>query len=96
MKHLKTIDYLFLQFRSTHIKLEDIRVEYYSHLSSEKMKEKARQQLLPFTCFRIDESSQKGHFFVEIHELAKTIDEIYLKSYHSFKSIVQKTTSPKE
>jgi hypothetical protein len=26
------------------------------------MKEKARQQQLPFTCFRIDEGSQKGHF----------------------------------
>ena len=66
MNHLNTIDYLFLQFRSIHIKLEDIRTVYYSHLCPEKMKEKARQQQLPFTCFRIDEGSQKGHFFVEI------------------------------
>ena len=64
MNHLNTIDYLFLQFRSIHIKLEDIRAVYYSHLCPEKMKEKARQQQLPFTCFRIDEGSQKGHFFV--------------------------------
>jgi|GEM_PF-1293033 len=96
MNHLSTIDYLFLQFRSIHIKLEDIRAEYYSHICSEKMKEKARQQQLPFTCFRIDESSQKGLFFVEIHELAKSIDEIYLKNYQSFKSAVQKSTKPKE
>jgi hypothetical protein len=60
------------------------------------MKEKARHQQLPFTCFRIDESSRKGHFFVEIHELARAIDEIYLKNYQSFKSAVQKSTKPKE
>lgn len=69
---------------------------YYSHLCPEKMKEKARQQQLPFTCFRIDEGSQKGHFFVEIHELARAIDEIYLKNHQSFKSAVQKSTKPKE
>ena len=96
MNHLNTIDYLFLQFRSIHIKLEDIRAVYYSHLCPEKMKEKARQQQLPFTCFRIDEGSQKGHFFVEIHELARAIDEIYLKNHQSFKSAVQKSTKPKE
>ena len=60
------------------------------------MKETARQQQLPFTCFRIDESSRKGHFFVEIHELTKALDEIYLKNYQSFKSVVQKSTKPKE
>lgn len=96
MNHLNTIDYLFLQFRSIHIKLEDIRAVYYSHLCPEKMKEKARQQQLPFTCFRIDESSQKGHFFVEIHEFSKAIDEIYLKNRQSFTSAVQKSTKPKE
>ena len=87
---------LFLQFRSIHIKLEDIRAVYYSHLCPEKMKEKARQQQLPFTCFRIDEGSQKGHFFVEIHEFSKAIDEIYLKNRQSFTSAVQKSTKPKE
>ncbi len=81
---------------SKHIKLEDIRKEYFSHLCSEKMQERARQQQLPFTCFRIDESSQKGCFFVEIHELARVLDEIYLKNYQSFKDFVQKSTKPKE
>ena len=53
-------------------------------------------QQLPFTCFRIDEGSQKGHFFVEIHEFSKAIDEIYLKNRQSFTSAVQKSTKPKE
>ena len=69
---------------------------YYSHLCPEKMKEKARQQQLPFTCFRIDEGSQKGHFFVEIHELARAIDEIYLINRQSFTSSVQKSIILKE
>ncbi|QOW41977.1 hypothetical protein G0027_03360 [Acinetobacter indicus] len=90
MDRLSTTDYLFLKFRSTFIKLEDIRKEYYPHLCIEKMQEKARQQRFPFTCFRIDES-QKGAFFVEIHELANVMDEIYLKSYQSFKASIQKS-----
>jgi hypothetical protein len=61
-----------------------------------KNEEKARQQQLPFTCFRIDEGSQKGHFFVEIHEFSKAIDEIYLKNRQSFTSAVQKSTNLKD
>ncbi|MFV5265361.1 pyocin activator PrtN family protein [Acinetobacter courvalinii] len=94
MLQLNTVDYLFLKFRSTFIKLEDIKYEYYPHLCIEKMQERARQQRFPFTCFRIDES-QKGSFFVEIHELARVMDEIYLKSYQSFKSSIQKSTHAK-
>lgn len=96
MNQLNTIDYLFLQFRTVHIKLEDIRKQYFSHLCLEKMQEKARQQKLPFTCFRFDESSQKGYFFVEIHELARALDEIYLKNYQNFKANVQESTKPKD
>ena len=96
MNQLNTTDYLFLQFRTVHIKLEDIRKQYFSHLCYEKMQEKARQQKLPFTCYRFDESSQKGSFFVEIHEFAKVLDEIYLSNYNSFKANVQKSTKPKE
>lgn len=90
MDRLNTTDYLFLKFRSTLIKLEDVRKEFYSHLSQEKMQERARQQLLPFACFRIDDS-QKGFFFVEIHELAKALDEIYAKNYRSFQTSTQKS-----
>ncbi len=85
MPHLKTADYLFLKFRSTFIKLDDVCNEFYPHLCKEKVLEKVRQQKFPFTCFRIDES-QKGFLFVEINELAKVLDEIYVNNYESFKS----------
>ncbi|MBI0395450.1 MULTISPECIES: pyocin activator PrtN family protein [Acinetobacter] len=84
MKDLNTADYLFLKFHSTLIKLDDVSKEYYPHLCKEKVLEKARQQKFPFTCFRIDES-QKGPFFVEIHELANVLDELYKKGYQNFK-----------
>lgn len=90
MENLNTTDYLFLKFRSTFIRLDDIAKEYYSHLSKEKVLEKARQQKFPFTCFRIDES-QKGAFFVDIHELAEFLDKIYRKSYQSFHASAQKS-----
>ncbi len=52
---------------------------YYSHLCPEKMKEKARQQQLPFTCFRIDEGSQKAAIFLwKYMNFLKAIDEISL------------------
>jgi len=59
MNRLNTADYLFLKFKSTFIKLEDVSKEYYPHLCKEKVLEKARQQKFPFTCFRIDESQMK-------------------------------------
>jgi hypothetical protein len=93
MENLNTTDYLFLKFRSTFIRLDDIAKEYYSHLSKEKVLEKARQQKFPFTCFRIDES-QKGAFFVDIHELAEVLDKIYRKSYQSFHASAQKSIKP--
>lgn len=88
MNNLKTADWLFLQFRSTLIKLDDVSKEYYPHLCKEKVLEKARQQKFPFTCLRIDES-QKGPFFVEIHELANVLDELYKKGYQNFKTSTQ-------
>lgn len=89
MNHLNTADYLFLKFKSTLIKLDDICKEYYPHLCKEKVLEKARQQKFPFTCFRIDDS-QKGPFFVEIGELANVLDNIYKSSYQGFRSSTQK------
>lgn len=94
MDRLNTADYLFLKFKSTLIKLEDVSKEYYPHLCKEKVLEKARQQKFPFTCFRIDES-QKGAFFVEIHELAQILDNIYKNSYQSFQSATQKAIDSK-
>ena len=84
MNRLNTAHYLFLKFKSTFIKLEDVSKEYYPHLCKEKVLEKARQQKFPFTCFRIDES-QKGPFFVNIVELATALDEIYNKGYQNFR-----------
>lgn len=92
--HPSTADYLFLKFRSATPKLNDIAQEYYPHLSKEKVLEKARQQKFPFTYFRIDES-QKGAFFVDIHEFSKILDEIYLRSYQSFQSSTQKAINSK-
>ncbi|MGS0707700.1 pyocin activator PrtN family protein [Acinetobacter sp. ANC 3781] len=94
MYHLNTADYLFLKFRSTLIKLDDVCKEFYPHLCKEKVLEKARQQKFPFACFRIDES-QKGAFFVEIHELAQVLDDIYKNSYQSFLSATQKAINSK-
>jgi hypothetical protein len=94
MNHLNTADYLFLKFKSTLIKLDDVSKEYYPHLCKEKVLEKARQKKFPFTCFRIDES-QKGTFFVEIHELAQVLDDIYKNSYQSFRSSTQKAINSK-
>lgn len=88
MKDLNTTDYLFLKFRSTFIKLDDVSKEYYPHLCKEKVLEKARQHKFPFACFRFDES-QKGAFFVEIHELASVLDELYKKGYQNFKASTQ-------
>lgn len=90
MNHLNTADYLFLKFKSTFIKLEDVSKEYYPHLCKEKVLEKARQKKFPFACFRIDES-QKGAFFVEIHELAQVLDSIYQNSYQDFLSSAQES-----
>ena len=90
LNQLKSIDYLFLKFKSVTPKLEDIAEEYYPHLSKEKVLEKARQQKFPFTCFRIDES-QKGPFFVEINELAQVLDDLYKKGYQNFKASTQNT-----
>jgi len=94
MDTINTTDYLFLKFRSKLIKLDDVSKEYYPHLCKEKVLEKARQQKFPFTCFRIDES-QKGAFFVEIHELAQVLDDIYKNSYQSFLSSTQKAINSK-
>jgi hypothetical protein len=91
MENFKTIDVLFLKFRSTFIKLDDVAKEFYSHLSKEKVLEKARQQKFPFPCFRLDES-QKGPLFVKIGDLAEALDEAYLKNYHVFKSAALKAT----
>lgn len=82
---ITTYDYLFLKYRSIYIKLEDIVTEYYPNLCREKMLAKARQQKFPFTCFRIDES-QKGAFFVSIHEFAKVIDNIYSNQHSIFQN----------
>lgn len=87
--NLTTIDYLFLKFRSTHIKLEDIAKEFYPHLCKEKVLEKARQQKFPFVCFRFDES-QKSPFFVNIHDVAEVFDEIYHNSHSIFQNTIQK------
>ncbi|MCE1270317.1 MAG: pyocin activator PrtN family protein [Acinetobacter sp.] len=95
MDRLSTVDYLFLKFRSVYIKLEVVSKEFYPTLGRDKMLEKARQQKFPFTCFRMDES-QKGEFFVDIHELARVLDEIYVRSYQSFKAAMQKSTKSKE
>lgn len=86
---LTTYDYLFLKYRSIHIKLEDIVTEYYPNLCRENMLTKARQQKFPFTCFRIDES-QKGAFFVSIYEFAKVIDKIYSDQHSIFQNRTQK------
>lgn len=94
MLQLNTADYLFLKFRSTFIKLDDVCKEFYPHLCKEKVLEKVRQQKFPFTCFRIDES-QKGFLFVDIHELARVLDEIYLNNYQSFQSSIQKSIHSK-
>lgn len=90
MYDLKTIDYLFLKYRTLHIKLEDITKEFYPHLCKEKVLERARQKKFPFACFRFDDS-QKSPFFVHIHELANAFDEIYGKSHSIFQNTTQKT-----
>lgn len=87
MKDLNTVDYLFIKFRSNLIKLDDVCKEYYPHLCKEKVLEKVRLKKFPFLCFRIDES-QKGPLFVEITELARVLDGIYIEKYKSFKSTV--------
>lgn len=89
MYDLKTIDYLFLKYRTTPIKLEDITKEFYPHLCKERVLEKARQQKFPFACFRIDDS-QKSPFFVHIHDLANAFDEIYRKSFPIYQNTMQK------
>ncbi|MCH7310520.1 pyocin activator PrtN family protein [Acinetobacter sp. ANC 4805] len=90
MYELKTIDYLFLKYRTPHIKLEDITKEFYPHLCKERVLEKARQQKFPFACFRLDDS-QKAPFFVRIEELANAFDEIYRQSHSIFQNTMQKT-----
>ncbi len=86
---LATHDYLFLKFRSVHIKLEDVVKEYYPNLCKENMLARAREKRFPFTCYRIDES-QKGAFFVNLHELAEAIDNIYRTQYSIFQNRTQK------
>lgn len=90
MNNLNTTDYLFLRFRSTLIKLDDVSKEYYPHLCKKKVLEKARQQKFPFACIRIDDS-QKGPFFVNIHELARVLDDMYKKGYQAFQGSTQKS-----
>jgi len=73
---LSTSDYLFMRYRSTTVKLEDVVKDYYPHLSKVKMLEKARNQDFPFTCFRLDKS-QKAPYFVHVKDLAKVLDQNY-------------------
>lgn len=86
---LSTFDYLFLKFRSLHVKLEDVVKEYYPHLCKERMLERVRQNRFPFSCFRMDDS-QKGTLFVNIRELAEVIDDIYRKQHTIFQNRTQK------
>ncbi|MBJ8504368.1 pyocin activator PrtN family protein [Acinetobacter seifertii] len=86
---LSTFDYLFLKFRSLHVKLEDVVKEYYPHLCKERMLERVRQNRFPFSCFRMDDS-QKGTLFVDIRELAEVIDDIYRKQHTIFQNRTQK------
>lgn len=86
---LSTFDYLFLKFRSLHVKLEDVAQEYYPHLCKERMLERVRQNRFPFSCFRMDDS-QKGTLFVDIRELADVIDDIYRKQHTIFQNRTQK------
>lgn len=87
MYKIMTADYLFLKYRTTFIKLEDITNEFYPHLCKEKILEKARQHKFPFLCVRLDDS-QKSPLFVHIHDLANAFDDIYRKSYPIFQNTI--------
>ena len=88
MYELKTIDYLFLKYRTPHIKLEDITKEFYPHLCRERVLEKARQQKFPFACFRLEDSQKL--LFVRLEELANAFDEIYRQGHSIFQNTMQK------
>ncbi len=73
---LSTSDYLFMRYRNTTVKLDDVVKDYYPHLSKVKMLEKARNQDFPFSCFRLDKS-QKAPYFVHVKDLANVLDQQY-------------------
>lgn len=77
---LTTTDYLFFRYRAVHIKLSAIRDEFFGHISLNKLFEKARNNELPISCYRFDDS-QKCEWFVHLYELAEYLDKVYLENY---------------
>lgn len=75
------------------VELMKIVSDYYPPLSKEKLLKEHKNKDF-FICFHIDES-QKGTFFVEIHELAQVLDNIFKNSYQSFRSSTQKAINSK-
>ncbi len=86
---LKTVDYLFFQFKSLTPSLEAVCKVYYPHLSRAKILEKARNLEFPFVCFKID-NSQKSPYLVDIIDLAFVLDKNYREQTEEFKKVHQK------
>lgn len=83
---LKTIDYLFIKYRSMTVELMTIVTDYYPHLSKAEALRKANNQDYPFSVFKIDQS-KRAPFLVHVKDLADVLDKKYSeasKDYATF------------
>ena len=83
---LKTIDYLFIKYRSMTVELMTIVTDYYPNLSKAEALRKANNQEFPFSVFKIDQS-KRAPFLVHIKDLADILDSKYSeasKDYATF------------
>lgn len=86
---IKTSDYLFMQFRTTTLTLDQVCDVYYPHIRSKaKRLEKARDGEFPFCCFKIDDS-QKAPYLVDIFDLAFVLEEKYKSQFEDYKKLMQ-------
>lgn len=80
---LKTIDYLFIKYRSMTVELMTIVTDYYPHLSKAEALRKANNQEFPFSVFKIDQS-KRAPFLVHVKDLADILDKQYSEASKDF------------
>ena len=80
---IKTIDYLFIKYRSMTVEFLTIIADYYPHLSKAEALRKANNQEFPFSVFKIDQS-KRAPFLVHVKDLADILDKQYSKASKDF------------
>ena len=79
----KTVDYLFMKYRSMTVDLMVIAKDYYPHLSKAEALRKANNCEFPFSVFKIDQS-KRAPFLVNLNDFADVLDKQYSQASKDF------------